>query len=303
MKKNIIIKNIIIIGPTGIGKSGYADALALKEGAEIINADIGSLYKPLTIGTAKPDIKGSEIKHHMFDIFDEPVNYTVADFYKKITEITKDINSRGKKAIIVGGSHFYIYSLFFPPQDVPSSSFQGGSWQELFKIDEKRALEINPNDQYRIDRALGIYYKTGLKPSSLKPKYKPLWPYELIALGRSRKEIKERISLRLDEMLKEGWYEEARSLKDSKWDSFIRQKGFIGYAELMDANKKDYLSNIEQIKKDIYIQTRQYAKRQLTFIKGLIKKIVKKETSGESKVRLINLTKPTCSKYNFSKIK
>lgn len=300
MKKNIII-NIIIIGPTGIGKSGYADALAQNENAEIINADIGSLYKPLTIGTAKPDIKNSTVRHHLFDIFDEPINYTAADFYKKVSEITKDINSRGKKAIIVGGSHFYIYSLLFPPQDIPASSFQGGSWQELFKIDEKRALEINPNDQYRIDRALGIYYKTGLKPSSLKPKYMPLWPYELIALGRNRQEMQERIHLRLDEMLKEGWYEEARSLKGSKWDSFIRQKGLIGYAELMDTSKEDYLSNVEQIKKDIYIQTRQYAKRQLTFIKGLIKKIVKKETGGESKVRLINLTKPTCSKYNFSK--
>ena len=115
MKKKLIKQpfTLIIYGPTGVGKTDLALDLAQHIPIEIINMDMGQFYTPLSIGTAKPDWKNSPVPHHLFDIINEPRNFTVSEyrilFYKKVGEIIE----RGNLPVVVGGSGFYLHSLLF----------------------------------------------------------------------------------------------------------------------------------------------------------------------------------------------
>ena len=110
----------LISGPTGVGKSDFVEKLgqAFDNRVEIINADIGSFYTPLTIGTAKPDWKNSILQHHFFDIFDEPVNWTAPQFRAQLQQLIHEVWRRGNIPVVVGGSAFYIQSFFYKNQEV-----------------------------------------------------------------------------------------------------------------------------------------------------------------------------------------
>lgn len=260
-----IVKNVIIIGPTGVGKSALAESMS--DNIEIVNADVGQLYTVFNIGTAKPNWRNSPIPHHMFDIVDEPIDFTVGDYRRQLLKTIAEINARGNKAVIVGGSHFYVQSILYPPYDLPQSEYEGGSWQDLYNIDPERANKIHAHDQYRINRALALYHTTGKKPSEYEPVYQPPWPYELVIAEREREDLYGRIKERLDVMLEEGWYQEAQTLKGTKWEQFAKYKGLIGYSELMSTDDP------ETVKEAILNKTWRYAKRQQTFIKALVKKL------------------------------
>ena len=267
-----MITNYLVVGPTGIGKTDFAEKLALEQGGEIINADLGQMYTKLTIGVAKPNWQASPIVQHMFDILDKPVNYTASDWRQALVKLIGKINGSGKPVIIVGGSHFYIQSLLFPPQAMPKITVKAsGTWQQLQAIDPQRAAVINPNDQYRIERALAIYHATGRKPSEFEPVYNPPWPhhwpYQLIVLSRTADDLKQRLALRYQLMIKDGWWQEAKALKGTDWEEFVCKKGFIGYQELMAA------PNGSCVQEQIVQQTWQYARQQQKFIKALINKL------------------------------
>lgn len=281
-----MITNYLVVGPTGIGKTDFAEKLAIEQGGEIINADLGQMYTKLTIGVAKPNWQASPIVQHMFDILDEPVNYTAADWRHALVGIIGKINASGKPVIIVGGSHFYIQSLLFPPQAMPTiDMITSGTWQQLQTIDPQRAAVINPNDQYRIERALAIYHATGRKPSEFEPIYNPPWPhhwpYQLIVLSRTADDLKHRLAQRYQLMIKEGWWQEAQALKGTDWEEFVCKKGFIGYKELMAA------PNGSCVQEQIVQQTWQYARQQQKFIKALINKL--SAQTSEAEIVLQNL--------------
>src|ERR1700679_544548 len=137
---------IIIYGPTAVGKTECADLLAAKFPIEIINMDVGQLYVPLSIGTAKPDWKTSPIAHHLFDYLDKPVSWSVTDYRATVLEVIKQIRARGNTPVLVGGSSFYLTSLLFPPsqpslkQPVPPlPEATSDAWQLLLSIDPERA--------------------------------------------------------------------------------------------------------------------------------------------------------------------
>jgi tRNA dimethylallyltransferase len=279
-----MIINYLVVGATGIGKTDFAEKLALDNGGEIINADLGQMYTKLNIGVAKPYWQSSPIPQHMFDILTEPVDYTAAEWRKALVKIIAEINARGKPAIIVGGSHFYIQSLLFPPQAMPAidvkiSNTGSGTWQELHAIDPQRAAAIHPHDQYRINRALAIFQATGRKPSEFEPVYNPPWPqhwpYKLIVLSRTSTDLKQRLAQRYDLMIKEGWWLEAQSIKGTCWQKFVCKKGFIGYQELMAAPNGICV-------KDVIVQkTWQYARQQQKFIKALICKLENQDSKAQ----------------------
>src|SRR5579864_2817558 len=142
---------LILYGPTGVGKTDVALTLAQEIPAEIINMDVGQFYTPLSIGSAKPDWRNSPIPHHLFDILDEPRNYTVQEYYDEVHRIIKEVIKRGNLPILVGGSGFYLRSLFFPPQAQKQSVHidslypsDTNFWQTLHAIDPERASRINP---------------------------------------------------------------------------------------------------------------------------------------------------------------
>jgi len=286
-------KIIIIAGPTGVGKSDFAEALAHHINGEIVNADQGQLYEPLTIGTAKPDWKTHKIPHHLFDHVTEPRNCSNSEYQKAVKECVNDIHARGKRAILVGGSGFYYQMLLFdfaqfPQKTAPDRQsipeFDGSAWEHLQSIDPDRARALHPHDLYRIQRALEIFYTYNVLPSALQLMYKPWAPYHLVHITRDTQELYARINRRTHLMLEQGWLEETASLTPA-WKEFARVKKTIGYDDILayQFNLLSYPQLIETIQQ----KTRNYAKRQKTYFRSLLKKIPSCQLDN---VQEINLT-------------
>lgn len=292
---------LMILGPTASGKTSLSYSIAQQISSEIINVDVGQFYKPLSIGTAKPDLADVTCPHHLFDLLDKPEDLSVARYRELVIEQVKTIHQRNNQALLVGGSLFYIKSLFFPPaqpsvlqqvlsgadvksynQDAPLQEL----WDQLYTIDPERAKAIHPHDRYRIMRALDLWYATGQKPSLFVPHFVP-FPFDvhIIYLAWPRKILRERIYTRMFQMFEQGWVEEAEQLIDTSWEPFLKRKGLLGYPEIFawiragkPKNKKNEL--IEAI----YFETVHYAKRQETFAKSMFSALKMHHT--ESKKRL-----------------
>jgi len=311
---------IIIMGATGVGKTDFAETLAREIGGEIINCDVGQFYTPLTIGTAKPDWKSSDIPQHMFDILDTPENYSVTAYRARVEQLIKEITARGKLPIIVGGSGFYVNGLFFPPQDnsvlpnLRDSALEDGvqgekreiSWEELLRIDPERAQKIHPHDSYRIERALQLWRTTGVLPSEQKPVFKPVTDNALLVhIARDREELYARINARTIDMIlgsaaaeegyydfdpssysTSGWVGEVRRLP-ADWRDFLLKKGIIGYPEIIHFLQLAQ-PHVPQLIAAIQKSTRNYAKRQITFWRMLSHKL---QAHGlEGRIMECNLT-------------
>ncbi len=271
---------LIIFGPTGVGKTDCALRIAQEIPAEIVNIDSGQMYTPLSIGVAKPDWRSSSIAHHLFDILDEPKSFSAAAYRKIFIDTVNSIWARGKLPIIVGGSGFYVKSIFFPLSDVHKVALQtsydvhDNLWEKLHAIDPQRAASIHPHDIYRIKRALDIWYATKKKPSEHHLSFDPPSDFLLLCLMRERKDLYDRINQRVFNMIDEGWLEEVRALQDTPWELFLRDKKVIGYSELLDyltgAQTEECLKSVIAT---IQQRTRHYAKRQFTFWKNLEKTI------------------------------
>ena len=188
---------VVIAGSTGVGKTDFALNLGKDLPIEIVNADTGQFYEPLTVGTAKPDWKTNSIPHHLFDIFTTPRSCTILEYRKLLSACLEDIWKRNKIPVIVGGSTFYIESIFFEPaqpdqidkaqEDLDLTLFDDLSlWDKLNAIDPQRAEEIHPHDHYRLTRALTLWHTTGIKPSKQRPSYNPYAPYWFFDLTRER---------------------------------------------------------------------------------------------------------------------
>jgi len=274
MKKTIFI----ITGPTGVGKTDFALDLANRAPIEIINADNGQFYKPLTIGTAKPDWQSSPIPHHGFDIVAEPEPYTVVAYRAYVQQLCHEIWSRNKIPVLVGGSLFYIQSLFFPPraqQAIHSAQELEPSWDALYAIDPLRAQAIHPHDTYRIARALTLWQTTACKPSTLSLVYEPWCDAHIIFLTRPRDILYQRINERVDQMFEQGFVNEVAALKDTPWEPFLQQKKCIGYDDILAYIEQgsQEIQHQQELIQRIQKKTRNYAKRQHTFWRMLCQRL------------------------------
>lgn len=294
MNKNFVI---IISGPTATGKSNLAINLGDDLPIEIVNADIGSFYTQLTIGTAKPDWKNQEIPHHFFDVIDSPINWTAPQFREKLEVLIKKIWARCNIPVIVGGSAFYIQSFFYknhtlelPKAELIDSLEEQSAedlWEQLNKIDPKRAEKIGPCDHYRLVRALAIWQTQGQKPSDFQPTFDPLAPFYFVSLTRDRDELYNMIDQRVLAMMEAGWLDEVRSLiDDPEWVEFLCKKKMIGYDQLAQ-----YLlgyacdQSLDEVVGVIQQRTRNYAKRQITFLNKLVSS-VKKDQAGHQNTEI-----------------
>jgi len=278
-KKSIIF----IYGPTGVGKSDYAVSLAKDLPIEIVNCDVGQFYTPLSIGTAKPDWKNEPVPHHLFDIIKEPVDYTVVEYKKALLSTCADIWKRGAIPVVVGGSGFYLKSLFFTPheeEETPLLSILSSTssepsepvehlWQRLESINPERARAIHPHDRYRIERALTLTAHNK-KFACLQPRYQDLEvPYLLLCLTRNRENLYHRINERTGKMLQEGWIAEVKGLNED-WRAFLNKKKLIGYDTIQTALQHE-IQDWDKVAELIAQKTRHYAKRQMTFWRMLKK--------------------------------
>ncbi len=276
-KPEINLEQVLIVtGATGVGKTELILKLAQQIPSEIINADIGQMYQPLTVGTAKPDWKNELTPHHGFDIIIKPENFTVVQYRAFVLQKIVEIQARGKMAMIVGGSTFYIKALLFPPQEhivvkqdceLELEEVQDHDlWDQLNLIDPVRAQKIDLHDVYRLRQALNIWHKTGEIPSRFVPKYDPIAPYQLVILDRPKVDLYARCNGRVHDMMQSGWIKEVNDLTP-EWKNFLQIKKIIGYEVILDylAGRIDLPACISLIQKRV----RNYAKRQQTFWRGL----------------------------------
>ena len=260
---------IVIVGPTGVGKTKLSIELAKKFNGEIINADSTQVYKGLDIATAKvTDEEKEGIIHHLIDIKDITEDYTVYDYQKDARRCIDDIIKRGKTPIIVGGTGLYIkavlYDYRFDIEKKNIDNYDEYSNEELYT----KLLEIDPNTEIhmnnrkRVIRALNYYNETNKPLSSKEKTDKLLYNTIFIGLTTGRDKLYTQINKRVDKMLKDGLLDEAKKI----YDSNIRTKAVltpIGYKELFPYfnNEKSLSECIEKIKQN----SRRYAKRQYTW--------------------------------------
>ncbi|SHI94202.1 tRNA dimethylallyltransferase [Lutispora thermophila DSM 19022] len=278
-------KLCIIAGPTAVGKTDISILIAQKLCGEIISADSAQVYKYMDIGTAKvskDDMKG--INHYMIDEVYPDENFSVAVFKEKAECYIKDINSRGKLPIIVGGTGLYINSLLnnleftnsiididFRNKMRQIASEKGNEYvHEMLKsIDEVSYKRLHPNDLKRVIRALEVYNHTG-KPISyfqMLSKQQPCkYEYAYICLNMDRSRLYNRIELRVDKMIKEGLVDEVEKLLKMGYSKKLTSLQALGYKEIIDYLDGDY--SLEEAINTLKKNTRHYAKRQLTWFRN-----------------------------------
>jgi len=262
---------IVIIGPTGIGKTRLSIELAKRLDAEIINGDSVAIYKRLDIGSAKPTLEEQEnIPHHLIDIREVDEDYSVFNYQQDARKKIEEITNRNKRVIIVGGTGLYIKAALYNYNFIEnknSNSFSDLSNEELLanikKYPESTKLEKLPdlNNRQRLVRLLNKLENN--EPLENK-KDELLYPVKIIALTAPRDVVYSRINSRVDMMLNNGLLDEILSLKDYYKKSRILNSG-IGYKEFADYlfKNKPLEEVVEEVKKD----SRHFAKRQYTFNK------------------------------------
>lgn len=271
MIKNIGVNMVIVIvGPTGVGKTKLSIELAKKINGEIINADSTQVYKDLDIATAKVTEEEKEgIPHHLFDIKDITEDYTVYDYQKDARNKINEILSRGNTPILVGGTGLYIKACLYNyefNESKNNNTYDDISTEELYnkllKIDN--TIDIHKNNRKRIIRALNYYEDTNMSISSKEKSNKLLYDAIFIGLRTDRETLYERINKRVDIMVSNGLLDEAKRI----YDSNIRTKAIltpIGYKELFPYFEG--VSTLEECLDKIKQNSRKYAKRQDTWNK------------------------------------
>lgn len=265
---------IVIVGPTGVGKTKLSIELAKKLNAEIINGDSVSIYKKLDIGSAKPTIEEREnIPHHLIDIKEPDEEYSVYDYQQDVRKIIKDLSSKNKRIIIVGGTGLYIKAALYNYQftkGTKNNTYDNLTNEELLeKINSYNYNHnIHINNRKRLVRMLNKLENNEVLTES---KDECLYPIQVIGLTAKRDIVYQRINERVEEMLKNGLLEEVTSLKPYYKTSRVLNTA-IGYKEFTKyfTKEKELTTVIEDIKKN----SRHYAKRQYTFFNHQFKTVL-----------------------------
>ena len=270
---------IIITGPTASGKSNAAIKMAKKYNGEIISCDSVQVYKHLDIGSNK--IKKEEmqgIPHHLIDIKELDEDYTAYDFTQDAEKLINKISSRGKVPIICGGTLMYITSLMFRYDfyNVANVKDLRKKWNDIAqekgndfvhsyieKIDKASAEQIAVNDLKRMIRFIEVWETTGQLP--YKGWYKPKYKYKFFVMNPDRNELYARINTRVDRMFYDGLVDEVRGLLKYRYCKSLTNA--IGYKELLEYFDGNY--SLEMTKAMIKQHTRNYAKRQLTYVRNI----------------------------------
>lgn len=279
------MNNIICIaGPTASGKTALAVELAKELNGEVISCDSMQVYRRMDIGTAKPSFDEMQgIVHHMIDVADPEEDFSVSRYCTMATPILDDILSRGKVAIIAGGTGLYMDSLIrgndFAPY--PATGARGRleaqademgmefMLAKLHQIDPDSAARLHLADRKRIIRALEVFEETGetitahnKRTQSIPARYSPLW------LGLDfdpRQLLYDRIDLRVSMMLEQGLEREIRDLLASGIPAKCTAMQAIGYKEFVAALEGSI--TLEEAADEVRKSSRHYAKRQLTWFR------------------------------------
>lgn len=272
-------KIIVLVGPTGSGKTSLSIELAKKFNGEIISGDAYQCYYEMSIGSAK--IKEEEkqgIPHYLVDYLSYKDEYNVKVFQEKGREYIADILARGKTPIICGGTGLYIkallYDYLFEDEQVDEEYLNflnhkdnDELYKMLIEIDEKATATIHKNNRKRVIRALMMAHVGTSKSERLeKQEHKMLYDAYIIGLTMDREKLYERINQRVLTMMDEGLKEEIESLVQSEDDFYLQSMRGIGYKEWLGYYKKE--ATIEETIALIQKNSRNFAKRQYTWFKN-----------------------------------
>ena len=293
-------KILIICGPTASGKTDLAVKCAKALNSEVISADSMNVYKGLDVGTAKPtESEKDGVIHHLIDVCDPDETFSVGDYREIAAPIVQKLTDSGKIPIICGGTGFYINSLIYKMSygkvsadlTVREKYFKLAEehgneyvYQILKSKDEKAAEKLHYNDLKRVVRALEIV-ENGNKKSDIIDNKTPLYDYKAFMIDVPRDVLYKRIDDRVDKMIKNGLIEEVENLINKGITDKNQCMQGIGNKEIYSfiTGKTDKKTAIEQIK----LNTRHYAKRQLTFFNRQIDAIKLPFDSADENVKRI----------------
>jgi tRNA dimethylallyltransferase len=273
---------LTLTGPTAVGKTKLSLSLAEALNAEIISADSRQVYEELTIGTAKPSTEAlRRVPHHFISerSIEEPPG-SAGRFAEEANERIRDIRSRGRQALVVGGSTLYVHALQEGladtpdvPQDVRDhleerleNEGEKALYAELESVDPEQAQRCDPTKTHRVIRALEVYHHTG-RPLTYYYENQPEPPfsYRTVVLRRDRQRLYDRINRRVDQMLEAGLLDEVREVM--KLDVRLDEAPLstIGYREPIQYLRGEI--DREEMVRLVKRNTRRYAKRQLTWFR------------------------------------
>ncbi|WP_457966638.1 tRNA (adenosine(37)-N6)-dimethylallyltransferase MiaA [Arthrobacter sp. D1-29] len=269
---------IAVVGPTGSGKSDLAVSLALELDGEVINADAMQFYRGMDIGTAKISMAERRgVPHHLLDTMDVTEEASVSDFQRLARQLIESIHSRGKRAILAGGSGLYIRAaldiLEFPGTDPHiRKQLEAELEEEGSEALLARLREVDPvsaarlSDARRIVRALEVHQLTGRPFSSFMPQREYFQPAVQIGLAVDREVLRDRLARRVHGMVEGGLLDEVRRLDAAGLRRGKTAPRALGYSQFLKV--LDDEATVEEATEETIVATRQFARRQLTWFRA-----------------------------------
>ncbi len=270
---------VILLGPTGVGKTGAAILLAKELNTEIISADSMQVYRHMDIGTAKPaEQERAGVRHHMIDVVDPSEPYSVGRYIKDVAPAIEMLLSQGRIPLIVGGTGLYIRALTRGIFAGPSADAElrsrllameeatrGALYASLLEVDPYAAEKIGKNNIRRLVRAIEVHIQCGSTISALQRELTSPLPYEFIKIGltREREELYRMIDMRVDAMFREGLVSEVETLLGMNPDRTALQA--IGYKEVV--RYLNHEIDLQETMRLVKRNSRRYAKRQFTWFR------------------------------------
>ncbi|MBI2165994.1 MAG: tRNA (adenosine(37)-N6)-dimethylallyltransferase MiaA [Chloroflexi bacterium] len=241
-------KLVVVVGPTGVGKSGLGLRLAETFGGEVVNADSRQVCRRMDIGTAKPSVEARRrVPHHLFDLIEPDGEFSLALFLEAAREAIQSTHQRGRVPLLVGGTGQYVWGLLegwqvprVPPSPETRAALReeagrSGSqalYKRLLALDPALALEVDPRNVRRVIRALEIASSSGKPLPGAQRKAPP--PYECLVIGLTmpRRELYRLLDERLDTMMARGFLDEVRALLQAGYSQSLSSMSSAGYGEL-----------------------------------------------------------------------
>ena len=273
-----------LTGATASGKSSVALELAARLNAEILSLDSMAVYRGMDIGTAKPSAADQQaVPHHLIDLVDPAEDFSLAQYLASAERAIREIESRGKLPLFVGGTPLYLIAMLRgveagpPPdwefrqhlQDVAAAEGNEAVHQRLQAVDPPTAERLHPADLRRVIRALEIHAATGRPMSESEQHFSQPIPQDqcrVFLLDWPRDELNQRINERVDAMFAAGWVEEVRQLKSAGPLGRTASQA-VGYRQILEF--LDAGGDLPQLVRDVQTTTRRFAKRQRTWFRSL----------------------------------
>ena len=277
-------KIVIVLGPTAVGKTELALAVAQRVNAEIVNADSQQVYRYLDIGTGKPSKPERErVRHHLIDVVNPDEDFNAALYRQLAAASIDEIHKRGAKVLVSGGTGLYLKALTGGLFSGPSQDTElranlereiaqiglAALYDRLIAIDPGANTKIHPNDRQRIVRALEVYQSTGRPLSEWQNEHRfqeEAFQVLKIGLVRPRAELYDLINERSESMIRAGLLDEVRGLMERGYELDLKPLRSVGYRQMGEVIEG--MKGLPEAMAEMKQETRRLAKRQLTWFRS-----------------------------------